>query len=193
MPGSCATTTSTRPASDRTQSANSRRWRSVIVAPRSRYPWLPRRTLGDGYPAILSPATRRTRLPSTITPARRSRRTRVSESWLPATNATGLPIRATRAVSAASNGEPRSVRSPANTSGPPSTARSSAGRASRLLCRSDARVRRSRRVAGPRSPGAAISLARPTSWASSSSEIVSAESCALSIARSAAGMSGPLA
>ena len=77
---------------------------------------------------------------STMPPASASRRTSASESWLPDTNTNGCPRPTIRRTSVNSKGDPLEVRSPAKKSGREPTARSSAGSASRLLWRSEART-----------------------------------------------------
>ena len=105
-----------------------------------------------------------------------------------------VPSRTIRRTSENSNGEPLEVRSPAKKSGREPTARSSAGSASRLLCRSEASTIPRRSVlARRRVEDSDTSRASPTSCSFSSSEIARAEPCACSIVRSATGMSGPLA
>ena len=59
-----------------------------------------------------------------------------------------------RVTLASSGGEPRSVRSPGNSTGPPDSPRTPiVGRARTLLCRSEATVKRGRPRSDGRSPG----------------------------------------
>src|SRR5215211_4776956 len=76
-------------------------------------------TIGPKPPPRLSrPNSVRTTAPSSA-----SSWAERSESWLPVTNTNGLPMWATRATSADSSGEPRSERSPGNSTGPLRAAR----------------------------------------------------------------------